>query len=233
MEASSTTVNISSPATEAQPEAPKVTIGGNGAVMHSHGPNFGRYVADCPGCIKKYPDGPPKRGSVKRTKGLVKLEAERQVQDAVKKALASQGTIQVDGLLNEIESLKRKLAEANERPLYVPPDVQLPKNHGAEDPMAALVSIMLQKEAKQAQKELSQEQRAEQSRQQMLEIEMQAIAMRKANQDACSHTKENGRTAINGQVHNDGLYHPFCQRCFKTFTPVVPRGENIQNAVMN
>src|SRR3990167_5232654 len=28
-------------------------------LRHSHGPNFGRYVADCPMCAAKYPDGPP------------------------------------------------------------------------------------------------------------------------------------------------------------------------------
>src|SRR3990167_6370750 len=28
---------------------------------HNHKSNFGRYVADCPKCVEKYPDGPPAR----------------------------------------------------------------------------------------------------------------------------------------------------------------------------
>lgn len=228
MEASSTTVNIASPAVEPEP-APKVVLGGQGAVMHSHGPNFGRFVADCPGCLKKYPNGPPARGTVKRAKAIARLEGERATAKVEKVATAANAA--VDGLLAKITLLEKKLAAAEQRPINIPADIQLPKMRNEEDPMAELVGIMLRKEAAQARKEQTQEERNATSREQMLAIEMQAVAMRKANQDACLHQKENGRTAINGQIHNDGLYHPFCQRCFKTFTPVVPRGENIQNAV--
>ena len=224
MEASSTTLNIASSAPEPE-QAPKST-----ASRHNHGPNFGRYVTGCEGCIAKYPLGPPPRGAVKSAK------AAAAGREATKKyeAVASSANAAVDGLLNEIERLKQKLAQAQNFPLTVPSDIQLPKSRTEEDPMAELVGIMLRKEAAQARKEQTQEERNATSREQMLAIEMQAIAMKEANQAACEktgHVKENGRTAINGQIHNDGYYHPFCIRCFKTFKKVLPRGEFIQNSV--
>lgn len=235
MEASSTTLNISSPAqitdeTKIQ-EPPKVTISGNGAVMHSHGANFGRYVKDCPACIKRWPDGPPVRGAtVKRAKNLPKLEKERIAKSV--ETVATQANAAVDGLLSEIEQLKRKLAAAQNKPFDIPADTQWPERRTEENPMAELVAIQLRREAREAAKEQAKFDRDAKNREDNLAMEQMKIAQIQATQAACSHTKENGRTAINGQVHNDGLYHPFCQRCFKTFTPVLPRGENIQNAVM-
>lgn len=49
--------------------------------------------------------------------------------------------------------------------------------------------------------------------------EEEAIKRRQAN---CSHTKENGKPSIAGQVHSDGLVHPICLRCQKEFKPHPP-----------
>lgn len=45
---------------------------------------------------------------------------------------------------------------------------------------------------------------------------------RAALQAMCGHKKENGHSAINGQIHSDGLYHPICIHCFKAFEPIKP-----------
>ena len=54
-------------------------------------------------------------------------------------------------------------------------------------------------------------------------------------QDFCGqggHRSEDGKfSLIGGQVQNDGLYHPFCRRCFKEFPPRSPHGTEIENAL--
>lgn len=65
------------------------------------------------------------------------------------------------------------------------------------------------------------------------DIEAEA-AGKAAGQAACEsngHKKENGRSAIGGQIHNDGLFHPFCIRCFKEFTPTKPHSDMISGGV--
>jgi hypothetical protein len=59
-----------------------------------------------------------------------------------------------------------------------------------------------------------------------LEIEMRELAWA-----SCSHTKENGKQCIGGQVHSDGLYHPFCLRCQKPFPPFKYQGETAAQGV--
>jgi hypothetical protein len=48
---------------------------------------------------------------------------------------------------------------------------------------------------------------------------------------ACSHTKPDGRRAIGGQVHSDGLIHPICLICNKQFTPVSPTPDQLVQGV--
>lgn len=101
----------------------------------------------------------------------------------------------------------------------------------ANTPLEQLVQLMLNKEAKVIQKENEEAKRKEAARQDMIRMTAEQEAVRIAAQNACGHVKENGRTAIVGQVHNDGLYHPFCQRCMKTFPPRRPNQEQLSRAV--
>lgn len=99
------------------------------------------------------------------------------------------------------------------------------------DALSQLVQLMLAKEAKTIQKEQDDDARREEARQDMLRIAKEQEAQKLARQANCRHVKENGRSAINGQVHNDGLYHPICHHCFKEFTPVPPTGEKLQRGI--
>lgn len=38
-------------------------------------------------------------------------------------------------------------------------------------------------------------------------------------ENACGHKKENGSWCIGGQEHSDGMIHPVCLRCGKSFPP--------------
>ena len=53
----------------------------------------------------------------------------------------------------------------------------------------------------------------EKQREDMIRVANMEIAATKANQAACSHRKENGRTLFHGQEHSDGMVHPICLRC--------------------
>lgn len=87
------------------------------------------------------------------------------------------------------------------------------------------------KEIVRAAREPSEEEKAKQKKEKELQDrrrkeaiilakeEEEAVRKRQAN---CSHLKESGKTAVMGQVHSDGLYHPLCIKCQKEFTPVEP-----------
>ena len=200
MEASATTVNIAT-------EIPKIEVklADSTPARHSHGPNFGRYVPDCPGCMVKYPEGPPVRINKQRSPVVV---AEEKARESKKLELLN-------------EQLKSQLA------ISLKPEPAKPQ----DEQMAELLKLMLGKESRGLAKEQADEARKQVSREQMLAIEMEAVRQVQARQAACGHVKENGRSAIGGQVHNDRLFHPVCFRCFKEFTPYQPSGENIQNGM--
>ena len=109
----------------------------------------------------------------------------------------------------------------------------------SSDTLEQLVRLMLAKQEKDVRKENDDDRRRAIAREDMLKVakeQEQIIAIRQAQCGAeygrpGSHTKENGRSAINGQVHNDGLYHPVCFRCFKEFTPQRPGHEQISTSV--
>ena len=95
------------------------------------------------------------------------------------------------------------------------------------DRLSQLLELLLAEKAEEVQKRSDEKIRKEQARQDMVKTAREYEALVQASQDNCSHTKENGRTAISGQVHNDRKFHPFCQRCFKAFTPVDPTPEQM------
>ncbi len=66
----------------------------------------------------------------------------------------------------------------------------------------------------------------------MLLIAREQEVQKLQREAACSHTKENGRSAVCGQqIHNDGYVHPFCQRCFKTFPKYRPQQDQMPTSI--
>jgi hypothetical protein len=66
----------------------------------------------------------------------------------------------------------------------------------------------------------------------------QAISIAKAEEEqrtraqmACQHRKENGKSAVGGQLHSDGLIHPLCLRCLAEFKPIKPSPEMLTGGV--
>ena len=139
---------------------------------HTHKPNFGRYVADCPRCVEQHPDGPP----------------------------------------------QRKPRAAAETP------------SGSE--FAELIRLLTSDKLKQLEKEAREEKRRKQTQSEDLVIAREQEAQRLAQQAACGHVKENGRSTRVGQVHNDGLFHSFCQRCGHPWPAVRPTGDQLPSGVM-
>lgn len=53
-----------------------------------------------------------------------------------------------------------------------------------------------------------------------------------AAQMACAHQMPNGHSArTDGQIHNDGMFHPFCQICQYHWPPRAPYREEQQTVV--
>ena len=201
MDATSTTLNISS---EAQ---------GTGFLPgHTHKANFGRYVDGCPRCAELHPEGPPTRTST----------------------VAVGGVGAEIGLAAENERLRKELTAALLAgvPKTEPPS-QLPASSNNPE-MEALIQLMLRKETRGLEKEEQDRARMLANREQNLNIERGRIELQRQREEACErtgHVKENGRTAVNGQVHNDGMYHPVCFHCFKEFPPVRPGHDQIETGI--
>jgi hypothetical protein len=68
-------------------------------------------------------------------------------------------------------------------------------------------------------------------REEALELARIEIEQRELGWASCSHTKENGKPSIGGQVHSDGLYHPICLRCQKPFPTFKYQGETAAQGV--
>lgn len=215
MEASTTTVNIVAEA----PKAEEPTRFSNDRVIHNHKPNFGRYIAGCRKCQENHPDGPPPR--------------------PLRSAKAPAAPAQIGGLTREdVIALLREPAPATTAAPVAESAIGATSDPRA-DTLERLVELMLAREKKTLEKDASDEARKTAAREDMVRVAQEQEALTANMQANCgweygrpgSHTKENGKTAINGQVHNDGLYHPICFRCFKAFPPIPPRGEQVSRAV--
>lgn len=203
MEASTTTLNISAPAAAPVEAAPApVTNFTNERVIHNHKNIFGRYVAGCRKCEELHPEGPPARKPKKE---------------------ASTGLTR-----EEVIALLREHAPA-----------AVAAGEAQAGTLETLVQLMMARESKTMVKDAEDEARRLKSREDMVRVAREQEALKLNMQTNCgweygrpgSHTKENGNSAINGQVHNDGLYHPICFRCFKAFPPRRPTGEMMSRGV--
>lgn len=105
VEASATTVNI----TGTSPIQVEETAGVQHEVKHTHGPNFGRYVAKCPACIAKYPNGPEKRTRKAKPVEDKDAEIERLKAELAKSYTQSVKPVQSDSDVNrELANLMLK-----------------------------------------------------------------------------------------------------------------------------
>jgi len=124
---------------------------------------------------------------------------------------------------DEVARLKAELAKAYS---------QTTKPAGDDDATRKLAEIMLRREAKQIEKDELLDARKAEARADFLRVAKEQEAQKTARENSCSHTKENGRSAVAAsQIHSDGLLHPFCMRCFKTFTPRRPNHAEMPTAV--
>ena len=224
MQAGVTTLNIQQkPEPPAEPQPGRIeeiaavvaetTKFANDRIVHNHKPNFGRYVSGCHACIAKHPEGPPKRTPKPKPEVVPGLTRE-----------------DVIALLREHAPQAVQAAEAAPAPATSPNTNQFEQ----------LIQLMLNRESRSLKKEDADEKRRLQSREDMVRTAKEQEAMTANIQANCgweygrpgSHTKENGRTAVNGQVHNDGLYHPICFRCFKAFPAVRPNPEQLRSGVV-
>lgn len=128
---------------------------------------------------------------------------------------------------DEIAALKAELAKAYSQ--------AQPAKVSNDDATRQLAEIMLRREAKQAHKEEEAEARRLLAREQDLVAAKEQMVQKLAREAACEstgHRKENGRSALAAsQVHNDGFLHPFCMRCFKTFSKRRPNHEEMSTSV--
>lgn len=91
-------------------------------------------------------------------------------------------------------------------------------------------------EAKKPDPETAERQAKEKARVETMRREMIGVAQleeqqRKLRESNCSHTKENGRSAFQGQLHSDNQVHPVCFHCGKLGTPYRPQQESIVQSV--
>lgn len=195
MEASSTTLNIASPAIPTTETAAPIAAP---IMKHSHGPNFGRFVEDCPKCLeKKERGGFPKKPHTAKPTGLSKDEA---------------------------IALMKEMLSANA------PQMAAAVASGDPAQMAMLVELMLKREAKTLKTEDETAKRREQLKADYLQSAREQMVVKQARESNCEargHKKENGSSAISGQIHNDGLFHPLCLRCFKELKPYRPSVEQM------
>ena len=82
-----------------------------------------------------------------------------------------------------------------------------------KDMMVAMIAEMKKPDQATLDKAEADRIRFERQREDMIRVANMEIAATKANQAACSHRKENGRTLFHGQEHSDGMVHPICLRC--------------------
>ena len=210
---------------------------------HNHGNDFGRYHADCPRCIQKYPDGkiPPRPPRKMRAPNVVMNE----------KIAAMKAELR--------EEMRREMDAGKPRPepqpdLPPPPapgeektPVTLPGNGGISLSVADLMAVLeaqartLGYELRKPDPEVQAEKDAQKRRnlaakESERKVVMEALAIKRqvqANCEAMGHRQNEGRgdSAISGQAHSDGFVHNICVVCQKEFPPRPVRPQEMSMGV--
>lgn len=97
--------------------------------------------------------------------------------------------------------------------------------------LAYFIQEMKKPDTETAEKLAKEKARRAQEQKNMIELAMLEEEQKLQREANCNHRKENGRSAVVGQIHSDGYYHGVCQHCFKTFTPVKPTTEQMMMGV--
>lgn len=197
------------------------------APNHSHGPNFGRYVAGCDACARKFPDGPPPKvdrkaqrraaQELKAQKRVERIEAKRaEVESKAREIVSAALPPQAPGVtMEQVLALLQHQPQMNQTGLSMEQLMQFATELRKPDPELV------------AEREAAKTRLLEVKRQNHIVVAAQiaATALRQAN---CSHKMPRGENAISGQQHSDGLVHPLCVICQKEFTPYKPAGDQMQ-----
>ena len=182
-------------------------------LKHTH--RFGHYVAGCEACVVKFPDGPPAERL--RAKPGHKYEPKTaENADVVSMPAKIPQAITGDQLMEAIKVLMSG------------------QDQTRKEELIAFAQELKKPDADELAKKAAEKARWAENRVQMVAMIQQAEALKLARQAQCGsygHKKENGRTAISGQVHNDGLFHALCQRCNKEFDPVRPDSDHMPSGV--
>ena len=99
------------------------------------------------------------------------------------------------------------------------------------DQIREIVSEFRKPDPETAEKAAAERARVKERQEQMLRVATEEIEGKNRLQEMCDHKKENGRPAIGGQIHSDGLVHPLCLHCFKEFPPYKPGQEMIAGGI--
>lgn len=99
------------------------------------------------------------------------------------------------------------------------------------DLIANAIRVAKEPSPEEAQKQAEEKARIAQLRQDSIDMAKLEIEQRELGYKNCSHQKENGKPSVGGQIHSDGLYHPFCLRCQKPFEPFKVAGESAAQGI--
>lgn len=178
--------------------------------QHSHAKNYGRIVVGCPRCMEIVVE----RGSATTSNTAVSVETVE-----VSDASVAPGVF-------VMPPTSATVTAAPIVPQVVPPP---PAPSGVMTMEQVMLMIQALREPDDETKRKRQEERLLQARReaealQLAKDEMEQKAFRHSH---CGtghgpHTKDNGRSAIQGQIHSDGMFHGICVRCGYQPTPVQP-----------
>lgn len=177
--------------------------------MHNHGPNFGRYKEGCPSCEAKKARGG--FDHIKKTR--IQYKARMGEGPAFQEqTTATEPAPQPHGMYLTFEQLQELMAAKEATPV----------DSNLAEALKEFARELKAPDPEQAEKLAAEKKRKEEERYRRVEnarIEMQArLDAQEYCEKVTNHSKENGKTAIvQGQVYNDGNFHPFCLHCGKTF----------------
>ncbi len=163
-------------------------------LKHNHGPNFGRFVKDCPRCEQVGPK--------------VYESKRKPAQEHTPEPMQPQGVYLT---FEQLQELMEKKADPSSNG-----ELKEALEAFATKLMAGNPDEIAKKEAEAKRKEEARARRIAEVR-----VAEEAKAMREQMCEDHGHVKENGKTAIvRGQAYNDNFYKPFCLVCGKDFKPI-------------
>lgn len=138
--------------------------------------------------------------------------------------MATTPTVPSDNV-NAAKAMLQEMSPADLQELMK--QMQAPSASGQTFTMDQVLAVVKEfaSELKKPSLEEQEKQEADRKRRLMIAQERVIIAkefteQQERIQSSCPHVKENGRTAIQGQVHSDGMWHGFCFKCGFAAKPI-------------